>query len=181
MLTVLAGSSWSAGQDQLRRETMYDQEEVKKGEAELLQLVTFSIGEEEFGVEILKVQEINRMMEITRVPKAPDFVEGVINLRGRVIPVIDLRKRFGLESKVHDKDTRIIVIEINKMIVGFVVDAVSEVLRIPADTVEPPPPVVAGLDSEYISGVGKLEDRLLILLDLDRLLTRQEKSQLTQV
>jgi purine-binding chemotaxis protein CheW len=160
---------------------MYDQEEVKKGEAELLQLVTFSIGEEEFGVEILKVQEINRMMEITRVPKAPDFVEGVINLRGRVIPVIDLRKRFGLESKVHDKDTRIIVIEINKMIVGFVVDAVSEVLRIPADTVEPPPPVVAGLDSEYISGVGKLEDRLLILLDLDRLLTRQEKSQLSQV
>jgi purine-binding chemotaxis protein CheW len=82
---------------------------------------------------------------------------------------------------VHDKDTRIIVIEINKMIVGFVVDAVSEVLRIPADTVEPPPPVVAGLDSEYISGVGKLEDRLLILLDLDRLLTRQEKSQLSQV
>jgi purine-binding chemotaxis protein CheW len=160
---------------------MYDQEEVKKGEAELLQLVTFSIGEEEFGVEILKVQEINRMMEITRVPKAPDFVEGVINLRGRVIPVIDLRKRFGLESKVHDKDTRIIVIEINKMIVGFVVDAVSEVLRIPADTVEPPPPVVAGLDSEYISGVGKLEGRLLILLDLDRLLTRQEKSQLSQV
>jgi purine-binding chemotaxis protein CheW len=160
---------------------MYDQEEVKKGEAELLQLVTFSIGDEEFGVEILKVQEINRMMEITRVPKAPDFVEGVINLRGRVIPVIDLRKRFGLESKVHDKDTRIIVIEINKMIVGFVVDAVSEVLRIPADTVEPPPPVVAGLDSEYISGVGKLEDRLLILLDLDRLLTRQEKSQLSQV
>ncbi|MFP4168092.1 MAG: chemotaxis protein CheW [Desulfonatronovibrionaceae bacterium] len=161
---------------------MYEQEEeVKKSEGELLQLVTFSIGDEEFGVEILKVQEINRMMEITRVPKAPDFVEGVINLRGRVIPVIDLRKRFGLESKVHDKDTRIIVIEINKMIVGFVVDAVSEVLRIPADTVEPPPPVVAGLDSEYISGVGKLEDRLLILLDLDRLLTRQEKSQLTQV
>ncbi|MFO7818425.1 MAG: chemotaxis protein CheW [Thermodesulfobacteriota bacterium] len=161
---------------------MYDHEdEVKKSEAELLQLVTFSIGEEEFGVEILKVQEINRMMEITRVPKAPDFVEGVINLRGRVIPVIDLRKRFGLQSRVHDKDTRIIVIEINKMIVGFVVDAVSEVLRIPADTVEPPPPVVAGLDSEYISGVGKLEDRLLILLDLDSLLTRQEKSQLSQV
>ncbi len=161
---------------------MYEsEEEVKKSDTELLQLVTFSIGDEEFGVEILKVQEINRMMEITRVPKAPDFVEGVINLRGRVIPVIDLRKRFGLESKVHDKDTRIIVIEINKMIVGFVVDAVSEVLRIPADTVEPPPPVVAGLDSEYISGVGKLEDRLLILLDLDSLLSRKEKDQLTQV
>ncbi|MFW6005742.1 MAG: chemotaxis protein CheW, partial [Desulfonatronovibrionaceae bacterium] len=122
-----------------------------------------------------------RMLDITRVPKAPDFVEGVINLRGKVIPIIDLRKRFGLDSKSHDKNTRIVVIEINKMIVGFVVDSVSEVLRIPADTVEPPPPVVAGLDSEYISGVGKLEDRLLILLDLDRLLSREEKHVLSQV
>ncbi len=155
--------------------------EVRKKDAELLQLVTFSIGGEEFGVEILTVQEIIRMLEITRVPKAPDFVEGVINLRGKVIPIIDLRKRFGLDSKSHDKNTRIVVIEINKMIVGFVVDSVSEVLRIPADTVEPPPPVVAGLDSEYISGVGKLEDRLLILLDLDRLLSREEKHVLSQV
>lgn len=155
--------------------------EVRKKDTELLQLVTFSIGGEEFGVEILTVQEIIRMLEITRVPKAPDFVEGVINLRGKVIPIIDLRKRFGLESKSYDKNTRIVVIEINKMIVGFVVDSVSEVLRIPEDTVEPPPPVVAGLDSEYISGVGKLEDRLLILLDLDRLLSREEKSVLSQV
>ncbi|WP_028575340.1 chemotaxis protein CheW [Desulfonatronovibrio hydrogenovorans] len=155
--------------------------EIKKKDTNLLQLVTFSIGGEEFGVEILTVQEIIRMLEITRVPKAPEFVEGVINLRGKVIPIIDLRKRFGLESKSHDKNTRIVVIEINKMIVGFVVDSVSEVLRIPADTVEPPPPVVAGLDSEYISGVGKLEDRLLILLDLDRLLSREEKSVLSQV
>ncbi len=150
----------------------------KKQDAELLQLVTFSIGEEEFGVDILKVQEIIRTMEITKVPRAPDFVEGVINLRGKVIPIIDLRRRFGLESRGHDKHTRIIVIEINNMIVGFVVDSVSEVLRIPANTVEPPPPVVAGLESEYISGVGKLEDRLLILLDLDRLLSGEERSML---
>lgn len=146
----------------------------KKQDAELMQLVTFSIGEEEFGVDILKVQEIIRTMEITKVPRAPAFVEGVINLRGKVIPIIDLRKRFGLESREHDKHTRIIVIEINNMIVGFVVDSVSEVLRIPSNTVEPPPPVVAGLESEYISGVGKLEDRLLILLDLDRLLSGDE-------
>lgn len=144
---------------------------TKKQEDELLQLVTFSIGEEEFGVDILKVQEIIRTMEITKVPRAQDFVEGVINLRGKVIPIIDLRRRFGLVSKPHDKHTRIIVIEINKMIVGFVVDSVSEVLRIPASTVEPPPPVVAGLESEYINGVGKLHDRLLILLDLDKLLS----------
>ena len=156
-------------------------EKLKKKDVELLQLVTFSIGGEEFGVDILKVQEIIRMLDITRVPKAPDFVEGVINLRGKVIPIIDLRKRFGLVSKGHDKNTRIIVIDINDMIVGFIVDSVSEVLRIPADTVEPPPPVVAGLDSEYISGVGKLDDRLLIFLDLDRLLSQEERDVLSQV
>lgn len=117
---------------------------------------------------ILKVQEIIRTMEITKVPRAPEFVEGVINLRGKVIPIIDLRQRFGLAPKGHGKNTRIIVIEINNIIVGFVVDAVSEVLRIPASTVQPPPPVVAGVDSDYISGVGKLQDRLLIMLDLDK-------------
>jgi purine-binding chemotaxis protein CheW len=154
------------------------EETLKKQDAELLQLVTFSIGEEEFGVDILSVQEIIRMMDITKVPRAPDFVEGVINLRGKVIPIIDLRRRFGLSTRDHDKHTRIIVIEINNMIVGFVVDSVSEVLRIPASTVEPPPPVVSGLESEYISGVGKLEDRLLILLDLNKLLSGEERDML---
>ena len=152
-----------------------------KKDDQLLQLVTFSTGDEEFGVDILKVQEIILPMAITKVPKAPEFVEGVINLRGKVIPVIDLRRRFGLKSKAQDKYTRIIVIEINQMIVGFVVDSISEVLRIPANTVEPPPPVVAGLESEYISGVGKLEDRLLILLDLDRLLSRADIDALGQL
>lgn len=156
-----------------------DQE--KRHDSELLQLVTFSIGEEEFGVDILKVQEIIRTMEITRVPRAADYVVGVINLRGKVIPIIDLRRRFGLQPKGHDENTRIIVIEISNMIVGFVVDSVSEVLRIPADTVEPPPPVVAGLDSEYINGVGKLEDTLLILLDLDKLLSHDEIESLSQM
>ena len=157
-------------------------EEIKKQDVELVQLVTFKIGEEEFGVDILRVQEIIRTMEITRVPKAPDFVEGVINLRGKVIPIIDLRKRFGMEVREHDKHTRIIVIEINNMIVGFVVDAVHEVLRIPSDTVEPPPPaVMGGIDSEYIRGVGRLDDRLLILLDLDKLLSREEQAELGQV
>jgi purine-binding chemotaxis protein CheW len=147
-------------------------------DAELLQLVTFSVGGEEFGVEILQVQEIIRMLEITKVPKAPSFVEGVINLRGKVIPIIDLRKRFGLDARARDKNTRIIVIEISAMIVGFIVDSVSEVLRLPASTVEPPPPVVAGLDADYISAVGKLEDRLLIMLDLHRLLSNEEQLRL---
>ncbi|HJA08533.1 MAG TPA: chemotaxis protein CheW [Candidatus Mailhella merdigallinarum] len=149
-------------------------EDRDRRDDDLLQLVTFSIGSEEFGVDILKVIEIIRTMEITKVPKAPAFVEGVINLRGLVIPIIDLRRRFGLAEKAGDSDTRIIVIEINGMSVGFVVDSVSEVLRIPANTVEPAPPVVAGVDSDYISGVGKLEDRLLILLDLDKLLSADD-------
>lgn len=153
----------------------------KKVNGSLLQLVTFSIDEEEFGVNILKVQEIIRIMEITRVPRSPEFVEGVINLRGRVIPIVDLRRRFGLAAIAHDKDTRIIVIELNSLVVGFIVDAVSEVLRIPADTVEPTPPVAAGVDSEYISGVGKLQDRLLILLDLDKLLTAEDLHRLNSL
>ena len=153
----------------------------KKLNGSLLQLVTFSIDEEEFGVNVLKVQEIIRIMEITRVPRSPEFVEGVINLRGRVIPIVDLRRRFGLAAIAHDKDTRIIVIELNSLVVGFIVDAVSEVLRIPADTVEPTPPVAAGVDSEYISGVGKLQDRLLILLDLDKLLTAEDLHRLNSL
>ena len=155
----------------------HDSDHRKDGN--LLQLVTFHIGDEEFGVEILKVQEIIRMMGITRVPRAPDFVEGVINLRGKVIPIIDLRKRFGMPAQEHDKHTRIIVIEINSVIVGFVEDSVSEVLRIPANTVEPPPSIISGIESEYIRGVGKLADRLLILLDLDSLLSKGEQGMLS--
>ena len=120
-------------------------------------------------------------MEITNVPRAPEFVEGVINLRGKVIPIVDMRSRFGLDAKEHDKYTRIIVVEFNNIIVGFVVDSVSEVLRIPANAVQPPPPVVAGMDSDYIDGVGKLDDRLLILLDLDSLLNTDEIEALSGV
>ncbi|MBQ3060663.1 MAG: purine-binding chemotaxis protein CheW [Desulfovibrio sp.] len=139
-------------------------------DGDLLQLVTFHIGEEEFGVDILAVQEIIRLMQITMVPRASAFIEGVINLRGKVIPVINMRTRFGMPARPHDNSTRIVVTEFGQKIVGFLVDAVSEVLRIPAATVEDPPPVVAGIGSEYIRGVGKLNNRLLILLDLDNLL-----------
>jgi len=140
-------------------------------EDNLLQLVTFRIGEEEFGVDILSVQEIIRLMQITMVPHAASFIEGVINLRGKVIPVVNMRTRFNLPAVEHDGNTRIVVMEFNQKIVGFLVDGVSEVLRIPASTVEPAPPVVCGIGSEYIRGVGKLQDRLLILLDLDTLLS----------
>lgn len=152
--------------------------EAKVKHDDMLQLVSFRLGGEEFGVDIMQVQEIIRMQNITAVPNAPDFVEGVINLRGRVIPIIDLRKRFGLDCKEHDKATRIVVVKVDEITVGLVVDEVSEVLRIPADTVEPPPPIVAGVESDYIKGVGKLDDRLLILLDLSKTLSKEEKRSL---
>ncbi|MDR1777604.1 MAG: chemotaxis protein CheW [Desulfovibrio sp.] len=137
----------------------------------LLQLVTFRIADEEFGVDILAVQEIIRLMQITMVPRAPSFIEGVINLRGKVIPVINMRTRFSMPHVEHNSSTRIVVTEFDQKIVGFLVDAVSKVLRIPSNTVEDAPPVAAGIGSEYIRGVGKLGDRLLILLDLDNLLS----------
>ena len=139
-------------------------------DSSLLQLVTFRIGEEEFGVDILAVQEIIRLVPITPVPRAPVDIAGVINLRGKVIPVVNMRSRFILPARDASPQTRIVVMESEEKIVGFLVDAVSEVLRIPVTTVEDPPPVVAGIGSEYIRGVGKLAERLLILLDLDRLM-----------
>jgi len=105
-------------------------------------------------------------------------VSGVINLRGKVIPIIDLRKRFGFPPKESDRNTRIIVVELGTMVVGFIVDSVSEVLRIPKNITEPPPPIIAGIGSEYITAVAKLENRLLILLDLERILKDKEKQQL---
>lgn len=141
----------------------------------ILQLVSFNIGEEEFGVDILGVQEINRMIDITRVPNAPSYVEGVINLRGKVIPVIDLRKRLAMPTRTHDHETRIIVVEIEGKIIGFVVDKVNEVLRIPQSVTEAPPAMVSGIKSDYITAIGKLSDRLIILLDLAKILNDDEK------
>jgi purine-binding chemotaxis protein CheW len=148
----------------------------KKESNELLQLVSFKIGNEEFGVDILNVQEINKMTQITKVPNAPDYVEGIINLRGRVIPVINLRTRLNMEKKASDKDTRIIVVEVGKSTVGFIVDAVSEVLRIPVNITEVPPSIVTGIDSDFIKSVGKLDDRLLILIDLNKVLLEEGKT-----
>jgi len=145
--------------------------------ADLLQLVSFKIGKEEFGVDILRVQEINKVISITKVPNSPYFVEGVINLRGKVIPIIDLRTRLGLEKIEHNKDTRIIVVEFDSVTIGFIVDSVNEVLRISKSITEAPPELVTGINSDYITAVGKLEDRLLILLDLNKVINTNEKPQ----
>lgn len=148
---------------------------TKNEASDILQLVSFKIGKEEFAVDILKVQEIIKIISITKVPNSPHFVEGVINLRGRVIPIIDLRIRLGLEKVQHSNDTRIIVVELEGNIVGFIVDAVYEVLRISKSITEAPPELVTGVNSEFITAVGKLEDRILILLDLEKVLNQSEK------
>jgi len=140
----------------------------------LLQLVTFTMGTEEYAVDILKVQEINRMSEIAKVPNAPRYVEGVINLRGRVIPVISLRKRFGFEEKASDSQSRIMIMDIQGITIGVVVDSVNEVLRIPASTVEDTPHVATAMGTEFIRGIAKLDDRLIILIDMDMLIERAE-------
>ncbi len=163
----------------MKTDSLIHGDKTNVGNGDELQLVSFNIGSEEFGVEILKVQEINRMVEITRVPQAPHYVEGVINLRGKVIPIIDLRKRFSLDVKEYDKNTRIVVVDINGNIMGMIVDAVSEVLRLSSSTIEPPPEIVTGVNAEYIKGVAKLEDRLLIFLDLSKVVNAAELATLS--
>jgi purine-binding chemotaxis protein CheW len=155
------------------------QEKARTGGA-LLQLVSFKVGNEEFGLDILKVQEIIRLRELTRVPNMPNFVDGVINLRGKVIPVIGLRRRLGIEVGEVDKRTRIVVAEVNGKVLGFVVDEVSEVLRIPEANFEPPPKL-GQVEREYVQGIGKIDDRLLILIDLSPLLSDREHSQIAAV
>jgi len=148
---------------------------------EQIQLVTFRLGSEEYGVDIMKVQEIIKMQKITQVPNAPDFMKGLLNLRGKVIPVIDIRRRFQLESGLDVEQTRIIVMDIGGQIVGITVDSVSEVLRLPQDKIEPVPATLTNIDTDYLKGVGRLEGRLLILLDLDRFLSSQTLSHLTHL
>lgn len=141
---------------------------------ETLQFVTFRLAGQKYAVDILKVQEINNIKDITSIPNSPPYMEGAINLRGRVVPVLNLRKRFGIERKKMDDFTKIIVMSINDLTMGILVDAVSEVLRVPRDIVEAPPPVSYGTHSEFITGVAKLTEGLLLLLDMDLLLVSDE-------
>ena len=136
---------------------------------QVLQLVTFRLGNEEFGIDIKKVQEINRMIDITKIPNAPDHVEGVVNLRGKIVPIVSLRTKLNFEEVERDKSTRIMVVEIDGCVLGFIVDSVSEVLRIQDPKIEPTPSITGGNDTTYIQGVINLADRILILLDLENL------------
>ena len=142
------------------------------------QIVVFEVGSEQFGVGIASVESIIKMQPITQLPHVSNFVEGVTNLRGKVLPVIDLRKRFGLTVSAPTKDSRIIVVEVQGATVGVVVDRVSEVLRVNTETIEPPSPLVTTLESAFITGIAKIGPQLVILLDLGRVLSTKEAESL---
>lgn len=144
-----------------------------------LQLVIFQLGREEFAVDVSQVREIIRMQDITRMPKAPSFVEGIINLRGQIIAVLDLAQRLSLESGERGSETRIIVVEAGDAKVGMIVDSVSEVMRISEEEVEPSPALAADVEAVYLRGVVKRDNRLIILLDLARVLGAEEISELS--
>jgi purine-binding chemotaxis protein CheW len=154
------------------------------GQESELQLVTFMLGGEEYGVPISQIQEIDRLSKITKVPKAARFVEGVTNLRGEVIPVLDTRKRFDLEVQAADDRTRIIIVELGGVKTGLVVDSVREVLSLSKKDIAPPPEAIhSGVDQRFISGIGKVDSgkRMIVLLDVEKILSKDEQSKLAEV
>jgi purine-binding chemotaxis protein CheW len=143
---------------------------------DLTQLVSFHLDNEEYGVEVLKVREIIRMVNITSMPNTPHYVEGIINLRGKVIPIISMRKRFGLMEMEHSSQTRVIIMDVSGELLGFTVDAVSEVIRVSASEIQPSPSVAGGgIGQEFIEGVINHVDKLLVLLNLDLMFSCEEK------
>ncbi len=146
-----------------------------------MQLVSFHLADEVYGIEITKVREIILMCDITQVPQTPHYVKGLINLRSTVIPVIDLRARFGLTESELTSESRIMVVNVGNKTVGIIVDGVDEVLRISSDQIAPAPPTVASVGNEYLNGLVKLEDALLILLDIDNLLGEEGSEALETV
>jgi purine-binding chemotaxis protein CheW len=145
------------------------------------QLVVFDLNEEAYGVDISQVREIIRMQEITRVPRAPEFIEGIINLRGKVIPVVDLRARFSMPETERTDEHRIVVVDVEGQDIGMVVDAVKEVSRIPSSSIEPPSSVITTNDSEYLTGIVKTDEKLIILLDIAKVISNSEAAALAEV
>lgn len=145
---------------------------------EEIKVIIFRLKNEEYGVDVNQVKSIERMERITRVPNTAPFVKGVINLRGVVIPIIDLRNRFGIEHLEYNDSTRIVIVNVDDVEVGLIVDAANDVIDIPVNSIEPPPKVVGGVESKYLRGVAKLSNRLLILLNLDKVLNPDEVKEL---
>ncbi|MGM8848904.1 chemotaxis protein CheW [Salinicola sp. V024] len=136
--------------------------------------LVFSLGEEEYAVDILKVQEIRGYENVTRIANVPDFIKGVTNLRGVIVPIIDLRLKFHLDKVEYDGQTVVIVVNVDDRIVGIVVDGVSDVMSLAPDQIKPAPEFGVTLSSDYLSGIGSLEDRMLVLVDIEKLLTHEE-------
>lgn len=152
-------------------------EETQKkiaGNSDENQFVTFSIGEETYGVEVLRVQEIIGMTQITHVPNAVSFMKGVINLRGAVVPVVDMRIKFGMSERGYDSFTVIIIVEVKGRLVGMIVDTVSDVANIPIESIQDTPHFTAKIETDFIKGIGQLENRLVIILDVERIMTADE-------
>ncbi|SHJ58253.1 purine-binding chemotaxis protein CheW [Anaerobranca californiensis DSM 14826] len=143
--------------------------------------VIFRLETEEYALDILKVQGIERMLPITRVPKTPNFVEGVCNLRGSIVPVVDLRQRFNLPKKENDDNTRIIVVSLADVKVGLIVDSANDVITLKSEDIEPTPSVIDSIDTKFISGVGKLGERLIIILDLEKILNKEEIVEIKEI
>jgi purine-binding chemotaxis protein CheW len=147
---------------------------LNRAENPVIQLVGFRLDNEDYAIAITKIQEIILMKPITRIPQVPDFIEGLINLRGSVIPIVNLRKRFGLLPREIDDETRTIVVNVHEKTVGCVVDAVTQVMRINRDQIQPPPLGVMAVNHQYLAGLAKLDDRLMIILDIDKLFQAEE-------
>jgi len=145
------------------------------------QMVSFRLGPEEFGVDILKVREIVRLQPVVKLPETPDFIEGIINLRGNVIPIIDLKKKLALGEVTRDNLTRIMVLSVEDNIMGVLVDRVEQVLRVAENEIQPPPDIGSGQIKNYIDGVGKLDDTLLLMLNVDKILTENEMIRLDEL
>jgi purine-binding chemotaxis protein CheW len=145
---------------------------------EVKQIIGFTIGAEEYGLELLRVREVIRMRQVTWLPKAPSCLKGIINLRGEVIPIVDLRTRFGLRAVESGAATRVIVVEVEGRPVGIVVDSASQVVRVPTDQFEAPPAAIGQASRDFIMEVGKLDDRLIIMIDADKLLDAEEMNQI---
>ncbi|PKM57421.1 MAG: chemotaxis protein CheW [Firmicutes bacterium HGW-Firmicutes-3] len=146
-----------------------------------LQQVVFKLDKEEYGLNIMKVNGIEKYQEVVKVPNAPEYIEGMINLRGEVLPIFSLRKKFNLTDKPHDDDTKIIVVNTNDIKVGFVVDSVEEILQIDEEVIEVAPAIVAGINRKYIKSVAKVDHRMIVLIDIDLVVTDEEKISLGEV
>lgn len=164
----------------MTRDTVRSKE--ASAQVEEVQFAVFRVGGEEYAIDIMRIMEIIRPQKVTRIPKAPEFVEGIINLRGKVVPILDLRKRFGIDPEGADKKkVRIVIVKMSGRVLGIVVDEVTEVIYMKADQVENTPDAVKGDGADYLKGVGKVGDRLIVLIDMDKVLSGDEVMRLRDV